>query len=491
MFSFASRKAKTALIGLHNTLNRAKTNRKGLIKGCYFAFVFLLGGAMFILLVSPMQFALPQGNLSYRLSTGSVDGGSIQFSLGPIGSMNFRTHAVPINLNMNLVLNRDITTGQDLSNTIKNGVKTFKYDAASAFYVFLVSRVLIIALIGLVAGTTISWGWGYWFKWKIVIWSAVCFVSVGGVLIGISYLTLDRTPKISYTGELAQSLSKGIPYLENVASGYHLPVNMLQNFVNGAVILNSQLNTIAASKPASTGTQILVASDIHDNAIGMQIVNQLVNTADDFSAVILAGDITNGGYAWESHIFDSSLNTAKVPIYFIGGNHESAPAMKTFQQMGYQLLDYRATDMGGISVIGQSDPTAYNSELVATPAQLDNSSKSLAGAWYDHKSPPNLVVVHELAQAKDVIDLAKAKNINLTVVYGHDHVVGHKTDGSVTLVDSGTGGASGLDGVGRGVAYTYQILDFSSGHNPKLTAILTLEFYDLKHVKSVVLYPIN
>jgi predicted phosphodiesterase len=266
---------------------------------------------------------------------------------------------------------------------------------------------------------------------------------------------------------------------------------MLQNYVNGAVILNSQLNSLASGKPTSTGTQILVASDTHNNAIGMQIISQLVNTADDFSAVILAGDITNGGYSWEPRLFDSSLKVGKVPRYFVGGNHENSGAMQTLQQMGYKLLGSKEVSINGVTVIGQSDPTAYTSSLVATPQQLLNSSQSLDGAWYSYANLPDVVVVHELAQAHDVIDMAKSYKRNLTVVYGHDHVVGHKTDGTVTLVDCGTSGASGLDGVVRGVPYTFQILDFSSGPNPRLTAVLTLEFYDLKHVKSVVLYPIN
>jgi predicted phosphodiesterase len=490
MFSFAIRKAKAALTRLRNIPTWLKAHKRQLTKGCFLVSVFLFGWVIFIQL-PPMQFPLPQGNLSYQLATGSISGGYTQFSLGPIGSVNFRTHAVPIDLRMNLVLNRDITTGQDLPSTFKSKVSKFKYDAVNAFYVFLAWRVIAIALIGLAAGMTISWSWGYWFKWKIVKWSIVCFVAPALVLIGISYLTLDRTPKISYTGEIAQDLSKTIPYFENVASGYRLKKGLLQNFVDGAVILSGQMNSLVASNPAGTGTQILVASDIHDNAVGMQIVNQLVNTADDFSAVILAGDITNGGYSWESHLFDSSLNVGKVPVYFVGGNHENTGAMQAFQQMGYKLLGSHEVNINGVTVIGQSDPTAYTSSLVATPQQLLDSSESLDGAWYGYANLPDVVVVHELAQANDVIDLAKKYKQNLTVVYGHDHVVGHKTDGTVTLVDSGTGGASGLDGVVRKVPYTYQILDFSSGLNPRLTAVLTLQFYDPKHVKSVVLYPIN
>ncbi len=490
MLSFAKRRLKAALTRLRGVPARAKANKKALANGGLLLFTFLFGGAMCIMLVMPMQFPVRQGNLSYSLSTGSTSGGYVQFSLGPVGSVNFRTHAIPINLKMNLVFNRDITTGQDLPDTVRNSVKKFKYDASNAFYIFLLSRILIVALIGLSAGIATSYGSQNWSKKRFAKWGVICFVSPALVLIGISYISLDRTPDISYTGEIAQDISKALPYVEHVTGGYNLKKNLLQTFVEGAVILNDEMNSLASSSSDQTGTQILVASDIHDNVVGMQIINQLV-ASDGVSAVILAGDITTGGSSWESHLFDDSLSVGTVPVFYIGGNHESSSAMKAFTQIGYELLGNQEKNIGGVRIIGQSDPTAYNDSMVATPQQLLDSSEALAGTWYNNENPANLVVVHDLSQADGIVGLAQTDKRNVTVVYGHDHTVGHKTVGTVSLVDCGTGGASGLDGISRGTVYTYQILNFSSEPNPRLTGILTLEFYDLKHLKSMNYTSVN
>jgi len=491
MFSFARRRTKAALTRLRNVPNSVRANKKALTKFGFRLFVFMFAIAMGMLLVAPEEFSIQQGSLSYQLAPGSISGGYVQFSLGPIGSVNFHTHAVPINLKMNLVLNKDITDGQDLRSTIKSDVKNFSFDAVNAFVLFLVFRVLIIAVIGLAAGITLSNGGEHWFKMKYAKWGVVCFVTSALVLIGISYLTLNRTPDISYTGEIAQDLSRVAPYIEKVANGYGLKKNLLQNFVEGAVILNNQMD----SHQDPVGVRILAVSDTHDSTAGMQMAGQIVNNKEfgDISAIILAGDITNAGYSWEAHLFDGSLNIGNVPIYFVGGNHESAPAMKTFQQMGYRLLGDQPVSIGDVSVMGQSDPTAYSSELVATTTQLSASSESLAGTWNSTLNPPDVVVVHESSQAQGVVNLAKTENRYVTVIYGHDHVVGHTTEGPVNLVDCGTGGASGLDGVSRGTAYTYQILDFSSGTTPRLTSITTVEFYGLdpNSPYKIVKYSIN
>ncbi|MCX6728407.1 MAG: hypothetical protein NTV39_01400 [Candidatus Saccharibacteria bacterium] len=497
MLCFAKRKVRAALAWPSNTLTRIKTNKKALSKFCFRLFVILSMLVLGMVLITPQHFLVRQGDLSYQLALGSRSGGYVQFSLGPLGSMNFRTHPIPINLKMNLVLNDHITTGQDLPNTAKTVGKKFGYDAVNAVAAFLVTRVIIIALIGLAVGISLSNGGEHWFKRKFAIWGVICFVLPALVLIGISYLTFNRTPDISYTGPLAQDLAKAAPYVLKIAKGYQLQENLLNNLIDGAVSLNDQMNNVTDGSQGipTSGTFILAAGDIHDSTVGMQIASQIINDPKkrfgDISALILAGDITNAGYSWEAHFFDGSLNIGKRPIYFDGGNHENAGAMRTFGQMGYKLLGSQEVNINGVTAIGQSDPTAYDSGLVATPAQLENSSESLAGSWYNYPEPPDVIVVHELAQAKEAIELARADKRNLTVVYGHDHKVGHKTEGTVNLIGSGTSGASGLDGVSRSASYSFQVLCFSSGPNPKLVGVWTLEFDRLDRGGSQHYYPIK
>ena len=503
MLCFAKRKVKAALAWPSNTLTSVKVNRKALTKFGFRLFVILSMLGLAMVLITPQHFRVRQGDLSYQLALGSRSGGYVQFLLGPVGSMNFRTHPIPINLKMNLVLNDHITTGQDLPKTAESAGKKLEPDAVGAVVKFLAFRVFIIALIGLAVGISLSNGGEHWFKRRFAIWGVVCFALPALVLIGISYLTFNREPDISYTGAIAQKMAKAAPYFLKIARGYQLKENLLDNLVDSYVSLNGQMDNVTDGSQGipTSGTYVLVASDFHDSPVGMQIAGQIINDPKkrygDISALILAGDITNAGLAWEAHLYDDSLDIGKVPVYFDGGNHESSSAMQAFGRMGWKLLGNKEVYIGNVSVIGQSDPTAYDSSLVETPTQLENSSESLAGAWYSYTDTPNVVVVHKLDQATGVIDLAKADKRNLTVVYGDDHKVGHKTERTVSLIDCGTGGAAGEneipggEEVSGGTSYTFQILCFSSGPNPKLVGVWTLEFDRLDRGGSQHYYSIN
>ncbi len=332
MPSFAKRNFKAALAGLRNVSAKIKSNTKKL-KADMRLIALLIALVSAMILVAPMNFQVREGNLTYQLAMGSTDGGYVEFSLGPAGSLEYHTHAVPVNLKMNLVLRNNLTNNQSLTNTFNSGVKRFKLDAVKAFYYFLASRILLIAVIGLAVGVIRSNGGKHWVRqtFKNALRWATCFLVITGVLVSISYFTLDRTPEAKYTG------------------------------------------------------------------------------------------------------------------------------------------------------------------LVPTPDELQVQSESLAKSWVKYTNPPNVLVVHNIAQAQSVIDIAKSTKQYLTVVYGHDHKVGHKIDGLISLIDCGTGGASGFDEIGRNPnsSYSFQILEFSSGSLPVLTGVTTLGFDGLNGSSSVTYDPIN
>ena len=83
----------------------------------------------------------------------------------------------------------------------------------------------------------------------------------------------------------------------------------------------------------------------------------------------------------------------------------------------------------------------------------------------------------------------KGSGLPLTVVYGHDHVASVKRDGTVTLVDAGTSGASGYLTLGQegSPPYTFQILDFSREPEPRLLSVTTMSYEGL-YGKSTATY---
>lgn len=480
MLAFAKRRAEAALTWLL-IIPVWLTYKK---KACFKAFVFLSAGLAFMILVLPMNFAIREGDLSFQLAKGSLDGGRVQIPLGPAGWINLKTHAVPINLKVNLVVDRTIlTSGQDLPDRVHTGIQRFTFDATEALWVFLGARLFLIGWIGACLGITISNGGRNWWNKKLLrnaLIGAFVLVLIALGLIGISYLTLDRTPDKEYVG-VSKDLEEGISALMVIGEGYSLGDNWFQNIIDGTVVVASQLN----SPPEEVGTTIVCGSDFQGNAAGMEVVDGLVQDRGNISAVILAGDIVQTGHYLDTYTFRNSLtfDKTKTQVGYVDGNHEDASSDKALREdLGYKRLDDQDMVVGNLTIMGQSDPDGLDAGFEPSEEELENSSLDLLWRWQNAPATPNIVVVHELAQAKDIIEAAKKANQPLTVIYGHDHQVGHSSDGSVNLIDCGTSGAWGFEKIKKdpNEAYTFQILNFSAGPNPKLTGITTLEFYGLE-----------
>lgn len=491
MLSFAKRTANAAFTWLLIVPVWVSYKKKAFFRG----FILLSAVVAGFVLMAPMNFAIREGDLSFQLANGSLDGGRVQIPLGPIGWINLKTHAVPINLKMNLVVDRNIlTTGQDLPGRWHSGVKRFNYDAPSAFWVFIGFRIALIAWIGACLGITVSNGGRNWWNKRLLRNTAIGFIGFALLafgLVGISYLTLDRIPKKEYVG-VVKDLRRGFAAAMVIGNGWSFDKNWLQNLVDGAAVVAGQI-----SQPSiDTGTSILCASDFQGNAAGMKLIDGIVQAKGNISAVILAGDIVQTGQSLDAYMFRKSLtfDKTKIPVWYIDGNHEDQSSDQALREvLGYKRLDDQTMTVNGVTITGQSDPDGLDSGFVPTEEELENSSIDLLWKWDNYTTPPDIVVVHEIAQAKGVIEAAKAANQPLTVVYGHDHLVNHSTDGSVNLIDSGTSGAWGFEKIKEdpSTAYTFQILDFSSDPNPRLTGVWTLEFYGLDDGTSIRYYPIN
>jgi len=106
---------------------------------------------------------------------------------------------------------------------------------------------------------------------------------------------------------------------------------------------------------------------------------------------------------------------------------------------------------------------------------------------------PNVLLVHNIQQAKGVIDAASKTSAKLVVVYGHDHKASVKKKGSITLVDVGTSGASSYADIGNNAQspYTFQILEMADGSTPRLVSVDTLTYAGVDGTATVEHIPIN
>ena len=446
-------------------------------------------------LTEPVTYHISDGALTYKLEQG-FPGGQIQFSLGPAGMLYLKTHKTPVNLVMNLVLANNLANNQSLAKTWEEGVAKFKPDAIQAFYDFLWNRFIWVALIGLALGVIVTNGGEHWSKRLLknaLYRGPIALVLLAGIFLGVTYLTLDRTPEAKFTG-LAKDLPTVIEAVKKMGSNYPVGKNVFRNVIAGLENVSAQVDRQSLIATTGSRTRILVMSDIHDNLWGIRQANDILKgSLGPFSAVIMTGDITNFGRAEEANLFADRLKAKGIPVYLVGGNHEDLSAIETFSQMGYIILQGQLVRIDDLSLVGESDPLATSYLIDSNQVALTTASESFVRLWetFDHK--PQVIAVHDIRQAGGVIELAKKENQPLTVVFGHDHLASVKKEGSVNLVGCGTGGASGFDEIGRNpdTPYTYQILDFSRGTEPILQSVTTLSFEGLNGTSTATYTPIN
>jgi predicted phosphodiesterase len=320
---------------------------------------------------------------------------------------------------------------------------------------------------------------------------ALCSVVVAGLFGGLTVATLDRTPAVHYEG-LAASAPAVLRVVRTIAQESEDGWEAADAFVRGMSRVAGQLQQASGGNGNGETIRLLVASDMHDNLIGATLLSTLARSElNPVSAVILAGDLTQRGTAAEATLLITRLRLDGVPVLSVGGNHEDRPAMEVFGEAGHLLLAGRTVNVRGLQVRGEDDPLAWSFRTTPDPDLRAQAGMELLDSL--QRGPmPDLLVVHDLEQARDTIDWAKEEDLALNVVYGHDHVATVVSEGKVNLVGAGTSGAAGYIGVGRdqGDLYTFQLLDFSVGPEPRLVSVTTLKYAGLAGEAVAEYFPI-
>ncbi len=482
-----------------------RSRRTPLLTGLLRVALILALATVVMQILAPATYRVADGVATFQLQpTAPWHGGHVIMPLGPAGVLALKTHATPMDLKLDFRLGGGVPS-LDEARSLLDGGGAIKRDAAAAFDAFLVTRIPWLAAFGALAGVlAVNAGRRYWRR--LVLHAAVgvaCVTIVSGAFVAVTLLTIDRTPAVEYEG-----LAANIPDIVKVARAINADSqsgpNSVQDLVRGLQRVAGQLDAVRPAGPTEGVTRVLLASDVHDNVVGMMLATQLArSTVAPVSAVVLAGDITNRGTSAEAGLMTGRLQTGGLPVVMVGGNHDDAPAMRRFARAGYIVLNDSSTAVAGLTIYGQTDPFAYSLIASPDPAAIAASSANLLASWKSLVVKPPLLVVHEKQQATGVIAWARAHGEALAVAYGHDHIPSVERDGSVTLVDAGTGGASGYGEVGQTPAkaigsidrpsqtlYTFQLLDFSTGDTPGLLSVTTMQYTGLAGVSAALYTPI-
>ena len=455
-------------------------NRVPLLKGGLRFVLVLLLVVVVVQIFAPSTYRLAEGLVTFQLAP-SWSGGKVIMPLGPAGVLQLATHHTPVNLKLDFTLNDSVPSVSE-AQALLSGLPGLRPDAVAAFYSFLESRIPWLLLLGALAGVLVANGGRRWLRRTLLhaLYGVGLVALLTAAFVGATLLTFDSTPAVQYQG-LAKNLPRVVELVRRINADSGVTESGIDDFVRGIQTVAAQLDS-AARAPSGDVTRVLVVSDMHDNVVGMMLATSLAkDQADPFSFVLLAGDITTRGTKPEAQLFTDQFSSDGLPVLMVGGNHEDMPAMKAFARAGYRLLDDSAASVDGLDVFGVTDPKAWSLEATPDEQLLEAGGAAALDRFQRLEPPPQVFLVHDFAEARAIVEYAKAEGLSLTVVYGHDHVASVKTDGSVTLVDAGTSGASGYLTLGQegSPPYTFQILDFSKEPSPRLLSVTTLSYESL------------
>jgi predicted phosphodiesterase len=216
----------------------------------------------------------------------------------------------------------------------------------------------------------------------------------------------------------------------------------------------------------------LLASDLHNNRFAL---DSLRDYARD-KPVFFVGDFGNTGSRSEARLLAGGIARLGRRVVAVSGNHDSSLFMRALARRGVTVLTRNgvlraggghgapSADVGGLRVAGFDDPQQWHgddpdnprrifsfSEL-PDPEQAQERARRQILRWYDGLRPrPDVVLVHQngLAQWLATRLHGRGETRALTILTGHDHRQHVTTYGSISVVDAGTVGASGIYGVGR------------------------------------------
>jgi predicted phosphodiesterase len=297
---------------------------------------------------------------------------------------------------------------------------------------------------------------------------AIAAVACGATLVqaraSFDERALDHPTFYARGAELVQLLDAATN-ARKAGDGY---ASKVQGAVSGfaSLLADPTAGRVDDTRPA------LLASDLHNNRV---VLDSLNDYARD-KPVFFVGDFGNTGSADEARLLADGIAGLGRQVIAVSGNHDSTIFMKSLARRGVTVLTRDGVlrpdgghggafaDVSGLRVAGFDDPLEWHGARpgdprrifsfaeLPDPAQATESAQQDLLRWYDGLPRlPDVVLVHQNGLAQWLAEQLRIRGITrpLTILTGHDHRQHVTTHGSVTVVDAGTVGASGIYGVGR------------------------------------------
>ncbi|MEA2142161.1 MAG: hypothetical protein QOI64_591 [Solirubrobacteraceae bacterium] len=208
---------------------------------------------------------------------------------------------------------------------------------------------------------------------------------------------------------------------------------------------------------------ITVASDLHNNTVGLGVLERLSNGGP----VFFVGDLTDRGSQLETRLVRRAAQSGK-PFVFVSGNHDSDYLSRELARQGAVVLtqDGRMRADGtrdgrkihtieGLRVAGYSDPFERRSAEAFRDRYDDKPNLAEQDKFSGWLQPligkVDIVMVHEPALIGPALLVLKDHPPSRPLVFlvGHTHTAALTEQPGVTVINGGSIGAGGTGNLGE------------------------------------------
>ena len=208
---------------------------------------------------------------------------------------------------------------------------------------------------------------------------------------------------------------------------------------------------------------ITVASDLHNNTVGLGVLERLSNGGP----VFFVGDLTDRGSQLETQLVRRAAHSGK-PFVFVSGNHDSDYLSRELSREGAIVLTQTGrmrpdgttngkviTTVGGLQVAGYSDPFERRSAEAFRDRYDDKPNPAEQDKFSGWLQPligkVDIVMVHEPALIAPALQVLKDDPPSRPLVFlvGHTHTAALTEQPGVTVINGGSIGAGGTGNLGE------------------------------------------
>lgn len=406
-----------------------------------------------------------------------LDYGMTELNMPPIGSLRAKTHAGPLRLKITLQnvdvdalkqMYKEKTNREELLDRAETQLKkTIPH---------FVGRLVMVVILGSVIGI--------WAVFRLRR-PADYLPGIGAsllVLVSLLTLTFYTYDHRRFANPQFEGALRGAPWMIGMVQEAMLKVDRLgeQMVVTAENLYNlfERIDNTVPDGPLPGDIRILHVSDIHDNPAAMRFVDKVV---DEFSVdlIVDTGDLTNFGLPLEAFIVEE-IKRFSVPYLFVGGNHDSANTAGEVAKIpnARVLKEGEVLELKGLQIMGYPDPQAKTD--FATPPtsdQLIEMQETIEASLAQMPRQPDILLVHN-----DLLASRLAGKVPM-IMFGHNHVYGITEKNGTRLIDAGTTGAAGVQGLqtSKEIPYTAVLVYFRQGKDqPTPVAADVLRVWSLK-----------